>query len=177
MKTFFLTIASLILLVNTWLMSSDLMAYNRRCMQLKYIAEEASCAGALYMDNEAYSEMTVQFDDTEALVAVKDIIVRNMNLNSSMVPQSDSYWKSTVSITVYIFDDTGCREYRDGALIRQFSFTYPYLYTDNTTDFSQAIARPTVCVTIDAGTRHLGGGLLNLEPVAKRSGSHEVVYK
>jgi hypothetical protein len=175
MKSFLVTIAALVLMVNIWLVTNDLMTLNRHTNELKYIAAQASVSGAMFLNNTAYQDGSAVFDDFQVLNAIKDIVIRNMHLNDNMQPLSDSYWKNTVSVNVFIFDDLACREYKDGVFVNQYDFTFPYLFTDVDSAFSQAIATPTVCVVIDAGERPIGGGMMKFSPSVRRSGAHELV--
>lgn len=175
MKSFIVTIAALILAVNIWLVTNDLMTMNRHTSELKFICAQASVGGALYTEDDEYENGIIKFNDDEVLKSVKDIVCKNMNLDDSQIPTSNSYWKATVEITVDIYDDVSCREYIDGVLTQETTFEYPYLHTDAETGFSQAIARPTVCVKVNAGVRPIGGGFMRLTPKIVRSAAHELV--
>lgn len=175
MKAFIVTIATIILMTNIWLITNDLQQLKRHNEELRYVAEQASVTGSLYLDQRAYGIGYLRFDDDQSVIAIKDIVCSNMRLDDIQMPKQDSYWQDTVVIDVSLFDDESCRVYRNGTLIQEFVFDYPYLYTDLQSGFSQAITQPTVCVTVDAGTRPIGGGLFQLAPSLKRSAAHELV--
>lgn len=177
MKSFLMTIGSLILMLTIWYFSSCFSSFNQHNEKLRFVAEEAAIAGTLYEKVDEFSQGVTIFNDVESLAAVKDVVCRNMDLDSSMDPRSGSYWTNTVSITAYILDDQSCRVYKDGVLINEITFAYPYLLTVEDTGYSHAIARPAVCVSIDAGNRLIGGGFLRVDPHMRRSGAYEIVVE
>lgn len=177
MKAFIVTIGTLILMVNVWYFTTCLNTYNRQNDKLRWVASEAAAAGALYTDKEEESTGQIIFLDEQTLGAAETVIEKNLHLSSALAPTEDAYWQGPIEVTVYILDDSSCRVYRNGTLISTFAFTYPYLLSVSGTSFSHAIAHPAVCVSIDVGQTHLGGGLIQADTRTVRSSAYELLDK
>lgn len=174
MKTFIIGIATLVMSVQIWYMTNCVMQLNRNTKELRFAASQASVSGALYIDNDVYQDKIIKFNDDQVVAAVKDIVCKNLELDNNQVPAAVSYWRKPVEITVYVYDDVSCREYVNGTFTRETTFSYPFLHQDAATGITQAIAKPTICVMIDAGKRPIGGGIMRLSPDICRFAAHEI---
>lgn len=105
--------------------------------ELRVTCEEASVAGATFIDSREYSEGRIVFNKTESLKAIEAIIKESLFLDSYMRPVNVSYWTDQVTYKAYFYDDSNT--------------TYPDFFTDEDTGFTYVVKSPTVIVTINAG--------------------------
>jgi hypothetical protein len=176
-KVFITTIGTLILAATIWVLTTTMYQYNEQSDKMRWVADQAAAAGALYLDEAAAQEGMNAFVDAESLQAIKNVVCSNLHLDNNANPDTGAYVQRHVVVTAYLLDDQNCRVYRDGVLIDSYNFSYPYLLTVADTGYSHAVGHPSVVVTIDAGTRHIGGGFLQFDPVLKRSGAYEWMDK
>lgn len=128
--------------------------------ELKYICEEASASGSLFLNNSEYSNGRIVFNQTECDKAIRAQIINLLRLDDSMIPKSNSYWTDTIKYKVYYFDDSNT--------------SYPYLFKDDDTFFTQVITDPTVIVTINAGKARYRIPLFKNTENFIRSAAHEL---
>lgn len=138
MKTFIIGIAILILSIMIFSFQHDSNLNRHFLNELKVSCEEASVAGALFVDETEYSEGHIVFNQVESIRAIEAVIKETLYLNDDFTPKAESYWTQQVSYTAYFYDDNNT--------------TYPELFTDSDTGFTYVVKAPTVIVTINAGS-------------------------
>lgn len=130
---------------------------------VKFTAQEAASAAAQYFIDTEYAEGRYIFNQEEGIKAAEYVIKTDLELDNNFMPTKYSYWRDQVSYTIEFFDEqtigntAGCTE-------------FPCLYIHDTTDFSLAIAHPTVIITINTGRARY---TFMTEPTVYRTGAHE----
>ena len=156
MKSLLTGISTILLYAIILIVSFDSKMYLQQTDELKFITQELSATGALFLDYENYAEGDIIFKDKEGIKAINDQMKAFMKLDDENKPKENSYWQDIPQYTVYFYDDSGkCRVYKNGVFDRQFNFSYPHLHRDDDYDFKQTISSATVIVNINAGRPRL----------------------
>jgi len=119
--------------------------------RIKWEADNAADAAALYYELEEFSEGTKVFDKSEGNEAVAYVLKDNLD------PDGDGAIRNEVlgdkfEYYVYYFDGNGTMTaYKGTTKICESAFEFPYSFTEDLTGYTQTIAEATVIVTIDAG--------------------------
>lgn len=137
MKPMIWTFLLVTVLTITLAFKADYRLMYREDVDLKFYAQEAAAAGAQYFDVTKYGEGQLVFNQEEAKKAIEYMIQKNLKLDSQFRPQKGSYWTDQIKYKAEFFDDSNT--------------TFPYLYSHESTYFTQLLTDPTVVVTIDAG--------------------------
>jgi len=148
-KALFVGCAFLILfsLFNVYQLEQD--RFIRAQEQVKILCDDASVAGALFLDDTAYSKGLNVFDQSLSEPVIKNLITHNMRLDSNLIPLGDSFWVSEIEYWTYYFDDNNIvYVYRNGKLIKQEVFVKGTIFTEPLTDYMKIIKEPTVITTI-----------------------------
>lgn len=134
-------------------------AFEYQYANLKNTADLAAQAAGLYYDKEAHGEGYIIFDQTEGQAACEAIIKAYLHLNDDFSPMSGSYYRETVQYTLVFIDATTVA-------------SFPVIYTDPETGFTETFGSPGVAVIIDGGEPHFSDpqyhGLIQL----RRLGSY-----
>lgn len=160
MKPFIVGFATVLLSVFILVFNQDYRQNNYYCKELKYVAEEASASASLFTNSTDYSNGCIVFNQIEGNKAVKAQIINLLRLDNSLNPLSNSYWTDTISYKVYYFDDSNT--------------SYPFLFKDTDTLFTQVVTDPTVVVTINAGKGRYRIPLFKNTGNFIRSAAHEL---
>lgn len=151
MKNFIIGIAMVFIYIFILTTSFDSKMLLEKIDETKFITQEVSATGTLFIDYEDFSEGSITFKSEEGIKAIDGQIKEFMKLDEANNPLSDSYWQETINYRVYFYDDSGiCKIYDNNTLVDSFSFEYPYLHEDDF-QYKKTITDPTVVVTIDAG--------------------------
>jgi hypothetical protein len=137
MKPFIIGVAALLLSLIFYLFLHDFNMNRQAFEDLKVVCEEASVAGALFIDQEEYSEGRIVFNQAESIKAIEAVIKTMLRLDDNMMPTPESYWQEQVTYRTYFYDDSNT--------------VYPYLFVDPETGYTHLIKSPYVVVTINAG--------------------------
>lgn len=98
MKVFIVFLAMLILSMGFITYASDMGRYVRLQAALKALAEECAAGGALFVDEERYSEGLIVIDNADAEAYVDFLIGR-------AAPETPPFGNGSISASVVIFDD------------------------------------------------------------------------
>lgn len=159
MKSVIIGFATLLISIFVTLSANNLKTYQRYNYDLRFVCEELSATGSLYIDMQAYAEGRLVFNRTEADKAIREQLKELLNTDDALVPTAGSYWQDPIVLKVYYFDDSNT----DYMSTR---------FTDPDTGYSQIILHPTVIVTINAGRGRFFFPLVNAPAI--RSAAHEL---
>lgn len=159
MKPFLIGMASFLLAAMLYSFVHDYNLNRHALNELRLTCEEASAAGALFIQNEDYSRGQKLFNKTESLKAIDAVMQEILKLDEDMNPVMGSYWRDTVQYSAYFYDDSNT--------------VYPYSFEDPSTGFTTLVTEPTVIVTINAGKARYAMTLLMNGPDTIRSAAHE----
>lgn len=137
MKAFIVGAATLILSLFCYSFNNDFNLNKHANNELRFVCEEASAAGTLFLDEGEFSIGKIVFNQQESLKAIKAVIAYMLKLDENMNPTHESYWHEHIQYKVYFHDDSNT--------------TYPYLFSDPDTGFIYLVKNPTIIVTINAG--------------------------
>lgn len=157
MKAFISGLAIIILLIFILIYQSDTYYYRLECQNLKYCCEEASNTATLYYNLDKNDKKI--FDEQEGIRAIEKTI------------QNYIKDKNADYIAYFFDDDLQCSVYKNGTKTEEFTFTYPYLYTDSQMLYKKTVASPTIIVTINAGKFKYRIDVI--EPILIRSSGYE----
>lgn len=138
MKTVLFAFPLLIICIMFFSFQHDSNLNRHYLNELKYVCEEASVAGTLFIDNNSYSDGRIVFNRSESIRAIEEVIKYHLNLNDDFTPKPGSYWTDKITYKVYFYDDSNT--------------VYPALFSDIDTGYTHVIKSPTVIVTINAGS-------------------------
>lgn len=158
MKPFITGVASLLLSLLFYLFLHDYNLNKQALIDLKVVCEEASVAGALFIDEAEYGEGRTVFNQTESIKAIEAIIIAMLELDDDMTPTHNTYWQDQIKYKPYFYDDSNT--------------TYPCLFEDADTGYTVLIKSPTVIVTINAGAGRYSLPMLRTNQDNIRSSSH-----
>lgn len=152
MKNFLMGTAIILVCLISITTSFDSKMLLEKIEELKFITQELSATGTLFINYESFSEGFIEFNDKESIKAIEGQIKQFMNLDSNNIPLSKSYWQDKVDYKVYFYDDSRiCRVYNNNSLSDTFSFDYPYIHNSEELDHKVTVADPTVVVIINGG--------------------------
>lgn len=137
MKPFIIGTAAILLSIIFYSFMHDYNLNKQALEDLKVVCEEASVAGALFIDNTEYGEGKIVFNLAESNKAIEAVIIAMLELDNAMNPTTATYWKEKIAYKTYFYDDSNT--------------TYPCLFSDTDTGYTTLIKAPTVVVTINAG--------------------------
>lgn len=152
---------SLLLSIMFFLFMHDYNMNKQAIENLKFVCEEASVAGSLFIDNEQYGEGKIIFNKIEATKAIDAVIISMLNLQTDMTPKSNSYWREKIERKIQFFDNSNT--------------TFPCDFIDSDTGYYILMRGPHVIVTINAGKPRYTLSLLKNGPDSIRSSGHEWV--
>lgn len=158
MKAFIVGAAALILSLFCYAFNTDFNLNKHANNELRFVCEEASAAGTLFLEMNQFSTGRIVFNREESLRAIEAVIISMLKLDVNMNPTSESYWQEQISYNAYFYDDSNT--------------TYPYLFTDPETGFVYLVKKPTVIVTINAGKARYSLQFLKNGPDNIRSAAH-----
>ncbi len=152
MKPLLVGVALIIILLIMIVFQVDNYNYRLESNFLKYCADEASNSASLFYDEIDYSNGKKIYNEVEGLKVIEYVIENYLKTDATLVPLRSSYWKDKIQYTAYFFDDDLlCSVYKNGIKVNSFSFSYPYLYTDEDLNYKKSIGKSCVIVTINAG--------------------------
>lgn len=137
MKVWIFGFICILLLLMYNVFHQDYGLNERHLQDLKVVCEEASVAGALFVDQTEFKDGRIVFNQQESIKAIEAQIQAMLKLSASLSPTSSSYWIDQIKYQAYFFDDSNT--------------TYPHSFTDTDTGYTTLIKQPTVVVTINAG--------------------------
>ena len=163
MKDFILTLALVIIGTNFLVFNQDNNMYQQQMLRLKYVCENASDAGAQYIDEEQYKNGKFVFNQVEASKAIKDVIITDLKLDNNFIPLSNTYLKDKVTYSISFYDDSNS------------DFTNNITYKDPEGLLTHKIKSPTVVVSINAGRARYR--IISNSPYIIRTSAHSWVNK
>ena len=137
MKPFIIGVATLLFSIMVYSFTHDFMQNKYYYKDLKYVCEESSIAGSLFINTNDYRDGRIVFNQSEALKAIDEQIKGMIRLDNSLQPLINSYWVDKIIYKTYFLDDSNT--------------TYPYTFIDPDTNFTKSVVGPTIVVTINAG--------------------------
>lgn len=132
-------IGVLLIFISAWFTAyqDQYNRYERYMLKAKFDAEEVAAAAAQYFMPIEYSEGKYVFNQQEGIKAAEYILKKRLELDNAFKPSLNTYWTDTITYKIEFFDDSNT--------------IYPYLYTHESSYFTEVITNPTVVVTINLG--------------------------
>lgn len=150
MKSFITGLGLVILLCGFNAFQVEHDAYLRAQYQIKVLCDDASSAGSLMLESPKYAIGERVYDQRAAEALIKQLIMLNMRLDSTLAPKVESFWDEVVAYTTYYVDDEQILSiYKNGVLQSQSAFSYNTILTESCTEYMKLITEPTVIVAID----------------------------
>ena len=153
MKNIIMGFATVLLYIVVIFTSFDSKMMLEMMNETRFMTQELSATGTLYIDYGAYSGGDIIFNYEEGLKAIDSQIQKFMKLDIDKKPLAKSYWQDDVTYKVYFYDDTReLKVYENGIIVGQEAFNYvDKKHVDELTGYTMIIAKPTVIITINAG--------------------------
>ena len=158
MKPFIVGLAIILLYTTLYVFDVDYRDNRYFLKDLKYVCEEVSISGALFLETEEYKEGRIIFNQSEAIAAIENQMKILLKLDDEFNPLPGSYWTDKITYDVYFLDDSNT--------------IFPTTFVDPDTNYTAAITMPTVVVTINAGDGRSMLSSLNSTTDNIRSASH-----
>ncbi len=155
MKALISGIAILILLIQFNFFQLDFDSYIRAMETLKFQAEDCSVAGALCTEDDSFGIGQILYDIQQSEDKIRELLIKNMDLNSTMCSNDTSYWMGKVDYTVWYYDDDfECVKTQNGKEVERYLFSYGDVFHDDVTGYEYLIVNPTVIVRLEVDGIH-----------------------
>lgn len=119
--------------------------------RIKWEADNAADAAALYFEPEQFAKGIKVFNKTEGNKATAYVLKNNLDQDGDGVIRKDVLG-DRFEYYIYYFDGNGIMTtFKENTEMSESTFEFPYSFTEDLTGYAQTITEATVIVTIDAG--------------------------
>ena len=152
MKVLITTCAISLLFSIFTLFQYDSNQYIKWQERIKWEADNASDAAALYYDVEEFSKGIKVFNKSEGNKAAEYVLKNNLDPDGNGIIHK-RYLNEKFDFYIYYFDGTGTMTaYKENTRLKEEPFEFPYRFVEPLTGYEKMIYEATAIVTIDAGT-------------------------
>lgn len=169
MKTYLFGISIIIVMLIMIIFQADNYNCRLETENLKYCSEEAADSAMLYYNTTKDGYKT--YDKKNGIEIIEKTMQNYLKLDNDMLPINKSYWRKKVNYMVYFFDDDmKCSVYKNGVKVNEFTFNYPYLFTDEMLGYKKCISNSTIIVTINVGPGNYRLNFISPKDIIRSSG-------
>lgn len=138
--------------------------------RIKWEADNASDAAALYYNPEEFSKGLKVFNKSEGNKAAEYVLKHNLDPDGNGVIQNECL-KEKFEYYIYYFDGNGTMTYyKENTKLKEESFEFPYRFREPLTGYEQMIYGASVVVTIDAGAFDYSVSFIEDSQIIRTSG-------